>query len=193
MIHCLFFFIIVFRTFAFVDGLICLNIDTAKYGFSYECSSFSIAADPKYKNLIPTGEIVSFEVHALDLNCNSHSCAEFAFSSCSIECGCCIGYNGVDPGFRLYILAAKGETELYKQYFNCTVPPWVPTSTGVYFIYCNFSGYAMADPKKMLRVNLTWNTRNIYLPPYYHDVYIIAGIVMTNQLCVTIIVVIYYI
>lgn len=147
---------------------------TAVYGFSHRCSNFSRDADDKLRDVMPSGEQVSFKVTTYYIECAGYGCLQ-TYKACDHACPCCTPYMGRDPGFNPSIWAPDNETSIYMQNLNCIVPMYLPVYSGLYFFSCNFSGYGMANTSKLIQIQLSWRTMVQAFKPYTLGVYIIAG------------------
>lgn len=160
-----------------VHGLNCSQYkraNTALYGFSRNCSSFSLAGDNKLQDYVPSGNRVDFNITTLVHECFGYACLQ-QYPACSLKCPCCKPYLGADPGFHASIWAPNNETEIYRRNLDCVIPTYLPVYTGFYFFSCNFSGYGMANTSKLVQMQLTWDTMIKIFPPLTFGVYITAG------------------
>lgn len=145
---------------------------------SYPCSYFSVNSNSKYKHIIPTGELVIFRITARDVNCISSPCIS-SRQTCKLVCPCCTTFTGSDTGFHASISSTNGDSDVYKNNLNCTIPPYSPAIKGFYFFSCIFNGVRMASSSKLLQIQLTWDTMPKtpkLMGPLTYDVYITSGI-----------------
>jgi len=148
--------------------------NTTLYGFSQRCSTFSVLGEEIIGSIMPSGAQMYFKISTFYHECAGYGCLQ-SYPICSQNCPCCKPYMGDDPGFSANISAPNNESSKYMQNLNCIIPVYVPVPTGIYFISCNFSGYAMANTSKLIQLQLFWNSMIVYYGPLTTNVYITAG------------------